>query len=65
MMLPSSSGLSIATMSVTSDGDWASMVTFCVAYLISSLPLELDDVEKLMEEDGLLQKLPPLGDFEI
>ena len=44
------------TIIVTQDG---------IENLTELAPLELDDVEKLMEEDGLLQKLPPLGDFEI
>jgi Xaa-Pro aminopeptidase len=39
------------TVVVTQDG---------IENLTQLAPLELDDVEKLMKEDGILQKLPPL-----
>jgi len=39
------------TVVVTQDG---------IENLTELAPLELDDVEKLMEEEGILQKLPPL-----
>jgi len=40
------------TVVVTQDG---------IENLTEIAPLELDDVEKLMKEDGILQKLPPLN----
>jgi hypothetical protein len=39
------------TIVVTQDG---------IENLTQLAPLELDDVEKLMKEDGILQKFPPL-----
>lgn len=41
------------TLVVTQDG---------IENLTESAPLELDDVEKLMKQDGILQKMPPITD---